>query len=57
MVRYGKCLSPASKRKYGVNTEHGHQGAGGIFSAETDSDLDGMSKVLKPKKPWRSDGQ
>jgi hypothetical protein len=57
MDKYGEFLSPASKRKYGVNMEHGHQCAGGIFLAGTDSDLDGMSEVLETKKPTRSGGQ
>jgi hypothetical protein len=55
--QYGEFLSPASKRKYGVKTEHGHQCAGGIFLAGTDSVLDGMSEVSETKKPWRSGGQ
>ena len=37
--------------------EHGHQCAGGIFLAGTDSDLDGTSEVLETKKPRRSGGQ
>ena len=37
--------------------EHGHQGAGGIFLAGTDSVLDGMGEVLETKKPRRSGGQ
>ena len=57
MGQYGDFLSPASKRKYGVNMEHGHQCAGGIFLVGTDSDLDGMRGVLETKKPRRSGGQ
>ena len=57
MGKYGEFLSPASKRKYGVNMEHGHQCAGGIFLAGTDSVLDGMGEVLETKKPRRSGGQ
>jgi hypothetical protein len=57
MGKHGEFFSPASRRKYGVNMEHGHQCAGGIFSEGTDSDLDGMSEVLETKKPRRSGGQ
>ena len=38
MGRYGDFLSPASKRKYGVNMEHGRLCAGRIFLAGTDTD-------------------
>jgi hypothetical protein len=57
MGQYGEFFSPASKRKYGVNIEHGHQCAGGIFSAGTDSIFDGMSEVSETKKNteiWRA---
>jgi hypothetical protein len=37
MGQYGIFVSPASKRKYGLNMEHGHQCAGGVFSAGSDS--------------------
>ena len=57
MGQYGDFLSPASKRKYGVNMEHGHQYAGGIFLAGTDNVLNGMSGVSETKKPRRSGGQ
>ena len=60
MGQYGDFLSPASKRMYGVNTEHGHQCAGGVFSAGTDSNenvLNGVREVSETKKPRRSGGQ
>jgi hypothetical protein len=44
MGKYGEFFSPASKRKYGVNMEHGHQCAGGKFLAGTDSVLDGIGE-------------
>ena len=58
MGRYGGFLSPASKRKYGMNVGRGHQCAGETFSAGTDMDLNGVSEVSsKTKKPRRSGGQ
>jgi hypothetical protein len=57
LEQFGDFLSTASKRKYGVNMEHGHQRAGGIFSAGTDSDWNGGSEVLGTKKPQISGGQ
>ena len=55
--QYVQFLSPASRRKFRASMEHGHQGAGGIFLAGTDSVLDGMGEVLETKKPRRSGGQ
>ena len=56
MGKYGEFFSPASKRKYRLNMEHGHQCAGGIFSVGKDSELDYMREVMETKKPRRSVG-